>query len=149
LEEYDFLDEICWTALYTNKHVNFAAVVDSEGKLIVGKSRMSLIQKRPKIKSKTYAEMFCSYKEQNYGFYTDYLLPTIKKMVGSYYRYYGYTTTNERIHFEVVEVNRNADSVRIVITPLTQSKDKYLCVYFESRVTTSNKDILMEIDNII
>jgi hypothetical protein len=79
-------------------------------------------QKRPKIKSKANAEMFCSYKEQNYYFYTDYLLPTIKKMVGSYYHYYCNTTTNERIHFEVMELNRNADCVRIVITPLTQSK---------------------------
>ena len=48
-----------------------------------------------------------------------------------------------------MELNRNVDCVRIVITPLTQSKDKYLCVYFESRVTTSYKDIVIEIDNII
>ena len=37
LEEWEFLDETCLTALYATKDVSFAAVVDINGKLIVGK----------------------------------------------------------------------------------------------------------------
>jgi hypothetical protein len=153
LEESDFLDKICWATLYTNKHVNFAAVLDSEGKLIVAKSRMSRIQKSLKVRSKINPEVYYCRYQPSYRFYTDYLLPAINKMRGTHYHYYDDTTmtnNNERIHFEVVEVNRDTDGVEIVITPLTQSKNKYLCVYFESGVSTaSHEDIIMKMNNII
>ena len=44
LEEYDFLNQICLTALSANKHVNFGAVVDKVGKLIVARLEGSLFK---------------------------------------------------------------------------------------------------------
>jgi hypothetical protein len=37
LEEYDFFDEMCLVALDISKEVRFAAVTDTNGKLIAGK----------------------------------------------------------------------------------------------------------------
>ena len=37
LEEYDFLDEMCMVALDISKEVKFAAVIDTNGKVISGK----------------------------------------------------------------------------------------------------------------
>jgi hypothetical protein len=39
LEEYDFFDEMCLVALDISKEVRFAAVTDTNGKLIAGKQR--------------------------------------------------------------------------------------------------------------
>jgi len=37
MEELDFFEEICLTSLYATKAVKFAAVVDSNGKMVTGK----------------------------------------------------------------------------------------------------------------
>jgi hypothetical protein len=42
MEECDFLDEIGLTVLSAIKDVSFAAVVDTNGKLIVGKYRKAI-----------------------------------------------------------------------------------------------------------
>lgn len=39
MEEYDFFDEMCLVALDISKEVRFAAVTDTNGKLIAGKQR--------------------------------------------------------------------------------------------------------------
>jgi hypothetical protein len=152
LEEYDFLNQICLTALSTNKHVNFAAVVDKVGKLIVARSRRKPIQTCLKINSKTSAEAYCRY-QPSHRFYKDSLLPVLKKMQSTCYNHEDIKDNNTRsrrreILFDVLELNRNNNSVKIVITPLTESKDKYLCVYFESSAT-SYQDIVMQINSMI
>ena len=37
MEEYDFFAEMCFVALDISKEVKFAAVIDTNGKLITGK----------------------------------------------------------------------------------------------------------------
>ena len=37
MEELDFFEEICLNSLYATKAVKFAAVVDSDGKVVTGK----------------------------------------------------------------------------------------------------------------
>ncbi|MGA7898201.1 MAG: hypothetical protein WCA39_04990 [Nitrososphaeraceae archaeon] len=37
MEEYDFFDEMCFVALDISKEVKFAAVIDTNGKVIAGK----------------------------------------------------------------------------------------------------------------
>jgi hypothetical protein len=37
MEELDFFEEICLTSLYATKAVKFAAVVDSDGRMLTGK----------------------------------------------------------------------------------------------------------------
>jgi hypothetical protein len=78
LEEYDFLNQICLTALSANKHVNFAAVVDKVGKLIVARSRRKPIQTYLKVNSKTNAESYCRY-QPSHRFYKDSSITSIKE----------------------------------------------------------------------
>lgn len=42
MEERDFFEEICLISLYASKAVRFTAVVDSMGKLILGKFKKSI-----------------------------------------------------------------------------------------------------------
>ena len=81
------------------------------------------------------------------------LLPVLKKMQSTCHNHEDIKDNNKRsrrreILFDVLELNRNNNSVKIVITPLTESKDKYLCVYFESSAT-SYQDIVMQINSMI
>jgi hypothetical protein len=152
LEEYDFLNQICLTELSANKHVNFAAVVDNVGKLIVARSRRKPIQTYLKVNSKTNAEAYCR-NQPSHRFYKDSLLPVLKKMQSTCHNHEDIKDNNTRsrrreILFDVLELNRNNNSVKIVITPLTEGKDKYLCVYFESSAT-SYQDIVMKINSMI
>jgi hypothetical protein len=42
LEELDFLREACLTALFSNRLVKFASVLDSNGKLIIAEYRKGI-----------------------------------------------------------------------------------------------------------
>ena len=69
----DYLRKICFIALSSNADISFAAVVDDDGKLIVGQSRrgnMITGRKNPFVNT--------HYPVSNL-FYLNYLIPTIKK----------------------------------------------------------------------
>lgn len=41
--------------------------------------------------------------------------------------YLGYADEEEQeLHFEIIEIG---DNVRLTVTPLTENKDKFLCIY--------------------
>jgi hypothetical protein len=128
MEERDFFCEICLTALYTSKDVRFSAVVDDTGKLIVAENKKGF-QKTTKPNSMT------DDCQTSYLFYLDYLLPAIRER-----RFY-LEDCVEKIYFELKEINND---VKIAVTPLTQSKDKYLCVYIES--SASYQEIIMKLN---
>jgi hypothetical protein len=131
MEERDFLHEICLTALYTSKDVSFAAVIDDTGKLIVGENKKGFqITTKP---SPVTDDCHMSYL-----FYLDYLVPAVTKR-----RFYSEDSIEE-IYFELTEITND---VKIAITPLTQSKDKYLCVYLAS--SASYQEIIMKLRNTI
>jgi len=129
MEERDFFCEICLTALYTSKDVRFSAVVDDTGKLIVAENKKGF-QKTTKPNSMT------DDCQTSYLFYLDYLLPAIRER-----RFY-LEDRVEKIYFELKEINND---VKIAVTPLTQSKDKYLCVYIES--SASYQEIIMKLNS--
>jgi hypothetical protein len=96
LEEYDFVDEMCLVALDISKEVRFAAVTDTNGKLIAGKQckdgniNNSLIKTRlfqlSSAEAKEYLQhslkastTFCHYNS-NYLFYANYLASTLKRI---------------------------------------------------------------------
>jgi len=133
LEEYDFLNQICLTALSANKHVNFAAVVDKVGKLIVARSRRKPIQTYLKVNSRLMLNHIVDTSQAIDSIKTV-LLPVLKKMQSTCHNHEDIKDNNTRsrrreILFDVLELNRNNNSVKIVITPLTEGKDKYLCVF--------------------
>ena len=50
----------------------------------------------------------------------------------------------EKVHFEITEI---ADNIKVAVTPLTESKDKYLFIYLESSATY--EEIISKLPNAI
>jgi hypothetical protein len=139
MEERDFLYEMCLAALCISRDVKFAAVIDNNGKLIVGRYRKK-IQNKPARLSDDIAPTaaYCQYNT-NYPFYIKYLIPSIRnicdgKQSGVY--------DAETVHFRLAEVH---GSLKIAITPLTESNDRYLCIYLES--SSPNQELIAKLIN--
>jgi hypothetical protein len=140
VEECDFLDDICLTVLSASKEVSFAAVVDTNGKLIAGKYRK--VDRR--LITRSIANSSGQYST-TYLFYSDYLVRGIQRSyLGS--RHIKEEAWNIEVNFDVIDIN---DNTKLAITPLNQCKDKYLCVYFESPLAQSYQEIIMKINNTI
>jgi hypothetical protein len=145
LEEWHFLDETCLTALYASKDVIFAAVVDINGKLIVGKSRKRDRKTKLSILSDTYGiSLVTTVTPRCHAFYFDYLVKAIRQ---SYFKNKSLKEDEkEEANFEMMNIDNN---LKLAITPLTKAKDKYLCIYFESRISSSTQQIILRINNTI
>jgi hypothetical protein len=150
LEEADFLHEICLISLYASRAVKFAAVVDSKGKLILAKfkkfhihsHRVSLLS-APKIQQQdqTLLQQSC------YSFCYEHLMPTLKDITNRSYR----EQYPNKAHFEITEIDKNI-GLKLAVTPLTESRDKYLCLYLqlppEMRVD-GHQQIISKLTNVI
>ena len=144
MEECDFLDDICLTVLSASKDVNFSCVVDIHGKLIVGKYRK--VDRR--LVTTSVDNSGGQYSTSCYLFYVDYLAAAIQRS------YFKKRSVNEEVtiaekvevNFDIIDINNR---VKLAITPLTQGKDKFLCVYFVSPLGESYQEIIMKINNTI
>ena len=138
LEELDFLHELCLAALFSNRFVKFAAVLDNHGKLILAEYRKG-IQSYWRIDFKSdnnYHHDAC------YLFHSDYVVPAIKKR-----RVYWPESTEEEqqeIHFEIIEIDDNS---RLAVASITERRDKYLCIYLES--SAPSQEIISKLRNAI
>jgi hypothetical protein len=157
LEEYDF-DEMCLVALDISKEVRFAAVTDTNGKLIAGKQckdgniNNSLIKTRlfqlPSAEAKEYRQhglktsTFCHYNT-NYLFYANYLASTLKRIKDEMQ----HSDRKEQDSAHRVELVQIHGLLKIAIVSLTARNDRYLCIYLES--TSSNQEIITKISNAI
>ncbi len=129
MEEADFFHEICLISLYASKAVKFAAVVDSKGKLILAKSkkfhiyshRASLLY-APKMQQQDQTLL----PQSCHSFCYEYLIPTLKDITNRSYR----EQYSNRAHFEITEIDKNI-GLKLAVTPLTESRDKYLCLYLQ------------------
>jgi hypothetical protein len=144
LEECDFLDDICLTVLSASKDVNFSCVVDIHGKLIVGKYRK--VDRR--LVTTSIDNSGDQYSISCYLFYVDYLAAAIQR---SYFKKRSVNeevtiAENVEVNFDIIDINNR---VKLAITPLTQGKDKFLCVYFVSPLGESYQEIIMKINNTI
>ncbi|MGC1927531.1 MAG: hypothetical protein WA667_01035 [Candidatus Nitrosopolaris sp.] len=131
--------------MFSNRVVKFAAVLDNNGKLIVGEYRKG-------IQSSWRADFISDNKyhhDASYLFYLDYVLPAIKKRRLCYA---GYSEEEQQrqqrqqqeIHFEITEID---DNVRLAMAPLTERNDKYLCIYLES--SARYQEIISKLRNAI
>jgi DNA gyrase/topoisomerase IV subunit A len=155
LEEVDFFHEICLIALYASRSVKFAAVVDSKGKLILAKfKRFNMHSHRTSI-SPTPRILDCAQQQQAqtllpqscYSFCHEYLMPTLKDMTSRSYREQ-YSNT---AHFEISEIDKNI-GLKLAVTPLTESRDKYLCLYLQlppKMRTDGHQQIISKLTNVI
>jgi hypothetical protein len=151
MEELDFFDEICLVSLYASKTVRFTAVVDSKGKLIMGKF------KRPRRQLGTfpYTSAIIDSSQQQQLFlgqschscYRHQLIPTLKGLTSGSYR----EQWSDKAHFEIIEIDSKIGA-KLAVTPLTEKKDRYLCVYLQlppEIPTNQHQQIMSQISNAI
>ena len=112
----------------------FAAVVDSKGKLILAKfKRFNMHGHRASISSirgilggaqqqqaQTILAQYC------HSFCHEYLMPTLKDITSRSYR----EQYSDTAHFEITEIDKNI-GLKLAVTPLTESRDKYLCLVLQ------------------
>lgn len=119
-EEHDFLKGICLAALSADrKNVKFVAAVDENGKLIAGEyggQFFKNINNTAMIKSSI--------------FYLHYLIPAlrqneVRKDCPSQ------DPTKDNNMFHLTKLQDLGDNVYLVVTQLTEKKDRYLCMYME------------------
>jgi hypothetical protein len=138
LEELDFLYEACLIALFSNRFVKFAAVLDNNGKLIIAEYRKG-IQNYWRSDFTSDNDYHCH--DSSYRFHLDYLVPAIKKGgICSPYSKKKEEQQQEEIHFEIIEIDNN---VMLAIATLNERKDKYLCIYVES--SAHNQEIILQL----
>jgi len=117
-QEYDFLQEICVSVVNADKKISFTGVVDSNGKLLVGKCRENT---RKVVGNSCYIKptFFYSYLLASGLEKWKAELPTARAVLDN--------KENDKFHFNVIEV----ELLKLAITPLTKRGDVYLCVYME------------------
>jgi hypothetical protein len=127
-KEHNFLKKICLTALSVDKSLKFAAAVDNNGKLLAGECNNKhrfFKNNNTLIKSSI--------------FYLHYLIPTIRKQQKDRTEYcfddHVHNNNNNIFHFNLSDIDNN---VYLVITPLTEKGDRYLCIYLESYSISSS-----------
>ncbi len=145
LEELDFLHEVCFTVLLSSRVVKFAAVLDNNGKLLVGEYRKGSYSWRTDFVSDDNNNY---HHDPSYLFYLDYVVAAIKKRRLEHPCRAGYTEEEQRqqqeIHFEITVIENN---VRLAMAPLTEKNDKYLCIYLES--SAPYQEIISKLRNAI
>ncbi|HKR57607.1 MAG TPA: hypothetical protein VJR67_01930 [Candidatus Nitrosopolaris sp.] len=138
MEELDFLHEVSLTALYSNRSVKFAAVLDNNGKLIIAKYR-SRRHGTEDLPNKTPYSF-----GQSYLFHQDYIIPAIKNRrlysLNSAKEGHQQRQQEEEVHFEIIELDKN---IRLAIAPLNETRNKYLCMYVES--SAPNQEIISKL----
>jgi hypothetical protein len=142
--EHKVLSHVCKEVLKIDAHIGFASVVDTTGKLLVAKSRT---MNWDMICDASSCYSCCS-------FYRDYLMFVLQNrkispfsivyVVQGFGRSYDDTT----VDFEVVGHNNN---IKLLVTALNMSRDRFLCIYFHPYYNTDMffSHVLAEFNNII
>lgn len=154
MEEADFFHEICLISLYTSRAVKFAAVVDSKGKLILAKfkkfhihSHSASLLSAPNIPDGSQQQDQTLLPQSCYSFCYEHLMPTLKDITNRSYR----EQYSNKAHFEITEIDKNI-GLKLAVTPLTESRDKYLCLYLqlppEMRID-GHQQIISKLTNVI
>jgi hypothetical protein len=138
LKEHSFLREICLSALCLDKNVKFVGAVDSDGKLLAAEfNKYKFFGNNDTLTVKSSL------------FYVHYLIPALK------HRQVTNEPSNKSIHNKNVFLFDLADlgnAVYLAVTPLTEKKDRYLCVYLELYSTSeiiAHEEIISKISDIL
>jgi hypothetical protein len=114
-EEHDFLNEICLAALSADKKsVRFAAVVDDNGKLLAAEYA----------RNRFFENNYDSVIIKSSIFYLYYLIPAIKQCQQQ--------KSREGFFSSLLNLEDLGNNVYLVVTTLTERKDRYLCMYVQS-----------------
>jgi len=123
MNEGEFLKKVCLNVFASAKRARFVGVVDQDGKLLLGKYRHRSEKDSSALLIKS--SIFCSH----------YLIPTIKKNrdANKFRKSMSYDIIEEELEepcFELLDLP-GGDTMKLIITPLTNRYDRYLCVYLE------------------
>ena len=122
VNERDFLYSLCNSALNIDKSIKFAAIMDYEGKLIVGLTNQNTLQ-RNKI---PHTSFFKSILNSAYFVHSN-----DKNKLNSLINKKRYLSDNspDEFDFQVLNVD---NKFSIAFAPITENQEKYLCIYVES-----------------
>lgn len=136
VEERRYLYHLCSKTLKINKSIKFTCVINSDGKLIVGKSRHCSIKKNVirdsnffSLKQKHLANILSNGNNSIYSILNKRNILYSKSVIKS--------------DFQIINVN-NGEYVAFV--SLTENQDKYFCIYFESY--NSLYDVLLKLNTV-
>ncbi|HJS82877.1 MAG TPA: hypothetical protein VJ742_08610, partial [Nitrososphaera sp.] len=125
-DERDFLQKLCESLLNADKSVRFAGVVDSDGKLLIGRYRADIPS--PLIKANSEVQ-----DPKATSFYSAYQALAINRK---------FQSDLGQIRFQVTEFDR----VTLVSIPLTAQNDRFLCISVDA--PTFHEKIIPKILNI-
>ena len=117
IKEHNFLKEICLTALCLDKNVKFVGAVDNKGKLLAGEFN----------KYKFFGNSDALTIKSSI-FYLHYLIPALDHQQTMKSSYTKLIHSNNVFLFDLADLG---NAVYLAVTPLTERKDRYLCVYLE------------------
>ena len=138
LKEHNFLKEISLTALCLDKNIKFVGAVDNNGKLLAGEfNKYKFFGNNDTLTIKSSI------------FYLHYLIPAlnhqqvIKKSCSR-------SIHNKNVFlFDLAELGNTA---YLAVTPLTEKKDRYLCIYLElysSSEIIAHEEIISKLSDIL
>ena len=125
MNEREFLYSLCDKALDVDGSIKFAAIMNLEGRLIVGTSRQCTIQRNIILDN----NFFKSILNNAYGIFSndvDKLNSLINK------KNCLHSNLFDKSDFQLINIFKN---IFIAFAPITEEQDKYLCIYFESSIS--------------
>jgi hypothetical protein len=123
VDEREFLNNLCAKALEIEDSIKFAAVINHEGKLIVGASMRFIIQQQDEVTDNYF------FKSNHNSFYPISLNNNYNSNSFINKENDLYSNLHDRSDFQLINIDKN---IFIALTPLTEEQDKYLCIYFET-----------------
>jgi hypothetical protein len=123
MNEGGFLKKVCLNVFASAKRARFVGVVDQDGKLLLGKYRHRSEKDSSALLIKSNI------------FYSHYIVPILEKNkdANKFRKSMSYDILEEELEepcFELVDLP-SGGTVKLIITPLTNRYDRYLCVYLE------------------
>jgi hypothetical protein len=103
-EQYKILEGICYIALTVDSKIEFVGIIEGNGKLLVGKRRINIMNKNE--------EDSCCIKSSL--FYSGLVVPALNTCKKS-----------GKDSIELVQ----SDNIKLAIIPLSTEIDRYLCIY--------------------
>ena len=137
MEERQFLHRLCTTALHVDTSIEFAGVIDSNGKLLVGKSRN--IRYNPNFsKRKITCPSFNSSRHYGNPLFKDKTLSSnsIKSIVSLQSN-----LIDDDAEFRLINL---CEDVFLAYIPINELNDRFLYIYF--RTDDYLEDVLLKLD---
>ena len=122
MNEREFLYSLCDEALKVDNSIRFAAVVNLEGKLIVGTSRQCIIQQDEILDD----DFLKSILNNTYCIFSDDIY-NLNSLINK--KNIHHCNLFDESDFQLINISKNKF---IAFAPITERQDKYLCLYFES-----------------